>query len=100
MKGTAQMPFTKDPMAKAKAGNVPVEEFAEPIFVNVIPTLAKVNVGNLPGNTVKIGMMAELLVKVDRQNDYAGEFKVKLTLPVGTTGVSVQEATIPAGRTK
>jgi hypothetical protein len=98
VKGTAQVPFTKDPMAKQKGPNVPVEEFTEPILVTVIPTsLAKMTVGNIPNNTLKLGASAELLVKIERQYDFAGEFKVKFTPPMGTMGVTADEVTIPAG---
>jgi hypothetical protein len=37
-------------------------------------------------------------VKVERQNDYTGEFKVKLILPMGAKGVTADEVTIPAGQ--
>ncbi len=98
LKGVAQVPFTKDPMAKQKA-NVPAEAHSNPIDVTVIPiSLAKVTVGNLPGNTLKIGKSGEVAIKVERQYDYAGPFTVKFELPKGTTGVTAQEVTIPAGK--
>lgn len=98
LKGTAQVPFAKDPMAKQKP-NIPAEEFADPIEIIVIPnSLAKVTVGNLPSNTLKIGMSGDLTIKVDRQYDYAGEFKVKFELPKDTTGVTAEAVTIPAGK--
>ena len=40
------------------------------------------------------------MVKVERQNDYAGEYKVKLVLPTKTKGVTADEVTIPAGQTE
>ncbi|MBA4191742.1 MAG: hypothetical protein C0467_27495 [Planctomycetaceae bacterium] len=99
VKGVAQVPFTRDPMAKQKGGNVPVEEFTEPILVTVLPvSLAKLTVGNIPNNTVKLGMTAELTIKVERQYGFAGEFKVKFAPPMGTTGVTADEVTIPAGK--
>jgi hypothetical protein len=99
LKGVAQVPFVKDPAAKQKGGPVPAEVISEPIQVIVVPTtLAKVTVGNLPNNTLKLGSTGELLVKVERQYGYAGEFKVKFTPPMGTTGVTAEEVTIPAGK--
>jgi hypothetical protein len=98
IKGVAQVPYAKDPTSKQK-GNVPVEAFADPIELTVIPTsVAKVSIVNLPGNSLKFGTSGEITVKVDRQYDYAGEFKVKFELPKGTTGVTANEVTIPAGK--
>lgn len=98
LRGVSQVSFIKDPMTKQKA-NVPAEEFSTPIQVLVIPTsVAKLTVGNLPGNTLKIGKSGELTVKVDRQYDYAGEIKVKFELPKGVSGITVAEVTIPAGK--
>ncbi|MCE9567262.1 MAG: PPC domain-containing protein [Planctomycetes bacterium] len=100
VKGVAQVPFTRDPMAKdKKGGNVPAEEFTEPILVTVIPlSVAKVTVGAIPNNTLKLGMSGEMTIKVERQFEYAGEFKVKFTPPMGTMGVTADEVTIPAGK--
>jgi hypothetical protein len=98
LKGVAQVPYAKDPQAKQKP-NVPVEVFSDPIEVTVIPTaLAKLTVGNLPGNTLKLGMSGDLTIKVERLYDYTGEFKVKFELPKGQTGVTAEEVTIPAGK--
>ena len=38
-----------------------------------------------------------MVVKVARQFDYAGEFKVELVLPPNVKGVAADEVTIPAG---
>ncbi len=98
LKGVAQMPYAKDPMAKQKP-NIPAEMFSDPIEVTVIPnSLAKLTVGTLPANKIKTGLSGELTVKVDRQYDYAGEFKVKFELPKDVTGVTAQEVNIPAGK--
>ncbi|HSQ55882.1 MAG TPA: hypothetical protein VLM40_09050, partial [Gemmata sp.] len=99
LRGTAQVLFTKDPMAKQKGPNIPVEEFSEPIAVTVIPkSVAKVTIANLPNNTLKLGAKGELTVKVERQYDFAGEFQVKVELPKGTAGVTAADVTIPAGK--
>jgi hypothetical protein len=96
--GDAQVPFVKDPMGKQKA-NVPATAFADPVEITVIPTsLAKVTAGQLPNGVVKLGMTAELVVKVDRQYDYAGEYKVTFVPPKGLAGVTAAEVTIPAGK--
>jgi hypothetical protein len=101
LKGVAQVPFARPATggAMAKGGNVPAEAFSDPIEIVVIPTaVAKVTAGTLPNNTLKIGTPGELTIKVERQYDFAGEFKVKFELPKGTTGVTVADVTIPAGK--
>jgi hypothetical protein len=98
LRGVTQVPFSKDPMAKQKGPNVPVETFGT-VAVLVIPTaVVKVTPGALPGNALTIGTPGELTVKVDRQYDYAGEIKLKFELPKGTTGVTAAEVTIPANK--
>lgn len=101
VKGVAQVPYARPGPggAMAKGQNIPAESFADPIQVVVIPnSLAKVTAGNLPNNTLKIGGTGELMVKVERQYDFAGEFKVKFELPKDVTGVTAEEVTIPAGK--
>jgi hypothetical protein len=75
---------------------VPVDAFTPPIAIRILPTaVAKLNVTNLPNNTLKVGEKGEIIVKVERQYDYRGEFKVKLEFPPGTTGIATTEVTIP-----
>ena len=99
LRGVAQVPFQKDPMAKGKGPNLPAEGFSTPITVLVIPSsVVKIATPTLPGNMLKIGTDGELVVKVDRQHDYAGEIKLKFAPPMGVTGVTADEVTIPAGK--
>lgn len=100
LRGESQVPFVRDePGKKGNKANVPAVAFAEPVEFTVLPTsLVKVAPGQLPGGAVKIGMKAELPVKLDRQFDYAGPLKVKLELPKGTTGITVADVTVPAGK--
>ncbi len=102
IKGTAQVPFSRPAPAGGampKGQPVPVEVFADPIEIVVIPTaLAKITAGNLPNNTLKIGTPGEITIKVERQYDFTGEFKVKFELPKGMTGVTADDVTIPAGK--
>ncbi len=98
IRGESPVPFVRDPMTKQKA-NLPAIAFADPVEIMVLPTsLAKVNAGGLPGNAVKVGKTAEMTIKVERQYDYAGEYKVTYVPPKGVAGVSAEEATIPAGK--
>jgi len=48
--------------------------------------------------TAKIGNQAEVVVKLARMYDYAGEFKVELLLPPNAKGVSADPVTVPAGK--
>jgi hypothetical protein len=93
--GFAPIPFNKDPMAKQKP-NVNVVQPSTPVLVTILPKqVAQVSVSN--GNpTIKLGNQAEVVVRVNRQYDYADAFKVKLVLPQGMKGLSADEVTIPA----
>jgi hypothetical protein len=76
--------------------NVTVAQPSTPFTITVLPKqVATVSLS--PNNPkVKPGGKAEVTVKVSRQFDYAGEFKVELVKP--PKGVSAEEVTIPAGK--
>jgi hypothetical protein len=93
-RGTAQVPFNKDPKAAQKPP-VAILEAAPPIKLTVYNQVADISV-NEPNVKIKPGADKELVVKVDRKFDYKGEFKVSLVLPSGFQGVTAAEATIPA----
>ena len=100
LKGLAQVPFAKPTAGgMAKGPHVPAEVIGEPIVVTVIPSsLAKVTPGAVSNNTLKLGTSGEMLIKVERQYDFAGEFKVKFVAPIDVKGVTAEEVTIPAGK--
>lgn len=101
LKGVAQVPYSKSSTdgKPAKGANVPADEFAEPILVTVIPaSVAKVTPGAIANNNLKVGTSGEMVVKVERQYDYAGEFTVKFVPPMGVKGLEAEEVTIPAGK--
>jgi hypothetical protein len=86
-------PITVTPKGKA----VNVVQCSTPVVVTVLPKqVATLTVANPPA--LKPGTQAELVVKVARQFDYAGDFKVKLVLPTDVKGISADEVTIPAGQ--
>lgn len=98
LRGEAQVPFVREGAKGAKA-NVPAVAFAQPVEFTVLPTtLGKVTPGQIPNNTLKLGTKAELLVKVDRQFNYDGPYTVKFAPPMGVTGVTAADVTIPAGK--
>ncbi|VTS06773.1 PPC domain-containing protein [Tuwongella immobilis] len=97
LRGSATFPFAKDPKAAQKP-NITASVALPTIAVNVVPTIAlKLPAPTVPGN-LKIGEMATLTVKIERQFAYAGDVKLKLTFPMGTTGLTADEVTIPAGQ--
>lgn len=98
IRGDAQVPFIRDPKDKKK-GNVPVSGFTDPIEVTVIPTsLAKVKAGQIKNGSIKLGATGELAVNIERQYAFDGEYKVKYVPPMGVSGVTADEVTVPAGK--
>lgn len=95
-RGFAPVPFSKDP--KGKQANLNVVMPSTPLALTVLPkqvaTLALSN-QNL---TVKPGSTTEVMVRVNRQFDYAAPFKVQLILPPTVQGVAADEVTIPASQ--
>ncbi len=97
LRGAAQIPFNKDPMAKQKA-NVNVLLPAAPVIITVLPKqVASLSLAN-PAVMGKVGTETEVVVKVARVPEYTGEFKVQLVLPANTKGLSAADVTIPAGQ--
>jgi hypothetical protein len=95
----AQVPYNKDPKATAKP-NVNAVAVSAPLTFTVLPkSLANLQLANA-NPTAKIGQKTELVVRVTRLHKFDGEFKVKLEIPGGVTGVSAPEVTIPAGATE
>ncbi|MBX9622890.1 MAG: hypothetical protein K2X82_03665 [Gemmataceae bacterium] len=100
VRGDAQVPFAKDPMAKQRP-NVPASAFAEPVAFTVLPAaLAKVALGPLPNDKLKPGGTVELPVKVERQHDFAGEFQVTFVPAKDVAGITAEPVTIAAGKTE
>jgi hypothetical protein len=98
LRGDTQIQFARDPAQKDKKANAVVQAFADPLPITVLPlSLGKFTVQPPPNNQLKAGTSAELLLKVDRQHDYAGPFAVKVTIPPETKGVTAKELTLPAG---
>jgi len=97
LRGSAAIPFNKDPMAKQKP-NVNVMLPAAPTVITVLPKqVATLSLANA-AVTGKPGTQSEVVVKVARQADFAGEFKVLLVVPANIKGLSADEVTIAAGQ--
>ncbi len=94
LRGQTNPPGPKPP---PKPGGPPnLIQAGTPISVTIIPKqLAKLTV---PNNVkVPIGKEAEFTVKVGRQFEYAGTFKVEAILPAGTKGLAINAVTLKAG---
>ncbi|MBL8792441.1 MAG: hypothetical protein JNM56_00910 [Planctomycetia bacterium] len=94
-RGTAQIPFGKDPAKKANA-NIVLP--STPVVVTVLPKQLGTVTLTPPNGTGKLGGQSEVTVKVARMYDFNGEFKVELVLPPNAKGLAAPEVTIPAGK--
>ena len=96
----ANVPFARDPKATPKPApvNIILVEPSAPLTITVLPR----NVGTLTlanaNPTLKVGGQVEVVVKVARLWDYAGEFKVSLVPPAAVKDVTAAEVVIPAGK--
>lgn len=97
LRGTASIPFNKDPKAKQKPAINVMQPSAPAELVIVPKQVATVTLANA-NPTVKAGAQGDVVVRVARMYQYAGPFKVRLVLPKGTTGVAAADTTIPAGK--
>jgi len=92
-----QLPYNKDPNNKQKPP-VNVVLPATPVTLTVLPKNVGTVAVSVPNANVKAGTEIEVVVKITRLFDYAGEFKVELVPPANVQGVSAQPVTIPAGQ--
>jgi hypothetical protein len=96
VRGTAQIPYNKDPKAAQKPPTNVIQP-ATAVTLTVVPkTLGTLTVA-LASPTLKIGTQTQLTVKVARQFGYAGEFKVQVVLPANAKGVTADAGAIAAG---
>jgi hypothetical protein len=94
VRGQTQDPKLKPPTKPGGPANL--VQAAAPITVTVVPKqLAKLAV---PNNVkVAAGKEAELVVRLTRQFEYAGTFKVEVIVPAGAKEISVEPVTLKAG---
>jgi hypothetical protein len=96
-RGFSPVPFNKDPKAKQKP-NVNAVEPSNACQVLILPKqVANLSVDNA-NPTLKLGKEVVVAVRVNRLQDYDGEFKVSLVLPPNVQGVTADPVTIPAGQ--
>ena len=97
MKATATIQV--DDLTKKAKKPLILTTVSTPVRFTIVPSaLGKVNVTNPP--TVKAGMSGDLTIRIDRLNDYAGPFAIKVILPPNATGITVADAVIAAGQTE
>jgi len=84
-------------MAKQKPPVIVVQP-STPFTITVLPKTVATVAATVPNPNVKAGTDGEVVVKVTRQFDYAGEFKVQLVLPPNVQGISAADVVIPAGK--
>ena len=94
------VPFVRDPKAMKPSPPAPINlvEPSLPLTITVLPrTVGTLSLAT-PNPTLKAGAQVEVVVKVARQYDYAGEFKVSLVPPANVKDVSAADVVIPAGQ--
>jgi hypothetical protein len=93
------VPFKRNPKApNSPTVNVNVVQGTTPLVLTILPKqVARISLAN-SSPTIKLGMQAEVLVRVTRLFNYDGEFKVQLVLPPNIQGLSAADVTIPAGQ--
>ena len=94
------VPFVRDPKAMPKPPpvNIILVEPSIPLTITVLPRTVGVLTLATPNPTLKAGGQVEVVVKVARMWDYAGEFKVSLVPPAAVKDVTAAEVVIPAGK--
>ncbi len=97
LRAETQMPYNKDAMAKEKPNTLVVQPSA-PVMLTVLPKAVATLALSTPNATVKTGKEAEVVLRVNRQYGYNGEFKVQVVLPPGAKGAQIGDAVIPAGK--
>lgn len=97
LRGTAQVPYNKDPMAKEKP-NINLVHPANPLEITVLPSqVATLSVDNA-NPTLKLGTQTAIVVKAARMHNYTGPIDVQLVTAPALMGVSADAASIPAGK--
>lgn len=94
LRGTAQVPFTRDPKG-ANRQNVVLAQEAPPVRLVVYGTVAELALAQT-SLTAKPNDKVPITVRVKRLYGYTGPFNVQLVLPPGVQGLTAQPVQIPA----
>jgi len=94
LRGSAQVPFTRDPKG-ANRQNVLLAQETPPVKVVVYNTVAEL-MAEPTSLTAKPNDKVAITVRVKRLHNYTGPFNVQLALPPGAQGIAAQPVQIPA----
>jgi hypothetical protein len=97
LRGVTQIPFNKDPK-NAQKPPVNVVLPSAPVTLTILPKQVGTLALATPNPMVKAGAATEVVVKVARMYDFAGEFKVELVPPANAKGVTAEPVTVAAGK--
>jgi hypothetical protein len=98
-RGQVVAPLSKELMAKEKR-NVALVQPSSPITITVLPSMLATVSLSQNALTLKPGAEAEVVVKVNRLNNFKGAFNVHLALPEGMKGIEAKDVEIPADKSE
>jgi hypothetical protein len=94
---SSPIPFNKDPK-NAQKPPINVVLPSTPVTLTVLPKQVGTLALATPNPMLKIGANSEVVVKVTRMYEFAGEFNVQLVMPANAQGITADAVTIPAGK--
>jgi len=98
LKADTLIDYLRDPDQKDKKTKVSVLGYAQPISITVLPASLGKFSAQPASNSVKVGGTVDVLVKVERLNDFDGEYQLTLELPKDLKGVTAKTVTLPKGK--
>src|SRR5262245_25554801 len=96
LRSQAQFAF-KDALNRPRNPPIIIQP-STPVTLTVLPKTLGTVTARVGQPNVKAGGQTEVFVRVDRQFNFDGEFKVQLVLPANVQGVSAADVVIPAGQ--
>ena len=97
LRGTTAVQINRNPAQPNAKVPVNFTQASDPILLTILPTaLGQFTVAAPP--PLKTGSMIELVVNVNRLNNFVGEYKLKLIVPENLKDISADEVTLPAGQ--
>jgi hypothetical protein len=91
------IPYNKDPK-NAQKPPINVVLPSVPVTLTVLPKQVGTLALATPNPMLKVGADTEVVVKVTRMYDFAGEFAVQLVMPANAQGITADPVTIAAGK--
>jgi hypothetical protein len=94
---SSPIPYNKDPK-NAQKPPINVALPSTPVTLTVLPKQVGTLALATPNPMVKVGANTEVVVKVTRMYEFAGEFNVQLVMPANAQGITADAVNIPAGK--